>query len=428
MGNMNYTNLYRQQVQSAIQRIIILIFIGYLLVVGTDFLSIVLWKNRIANQIEVLILAPILATTLIYYRHLFRGIFASPEISALVVLALFSIFWSGFPMNLIQRTIPLIVTTAFALTLASMMSARGLLLLFATFFAASMILALTAIITLPQARGIPPWVNTWNGIYLHKNEFGVASTMSLITSYYASRQVKGGLRLIYLFIMAISLLFLVVSESRTSQVIAIICMSALLIRNFLPRSEIIWAIGFIVASVLVVASVTVLLISPYAEPLFAIIGRRPTLSERIPLWELVWPNIVDRFWLGYGYTAYWYGESTHLRSIVSKGNLGFRPYYSHNGLLETFLNTGFVGVTLLFLALFRVFVSLFYCLFFTINRDVVVFSLVLIIMFIFLNITESLVLGRMSAGWILFIACTTKINLVAKAIRFRVNKMKYAHT
>ena len=408
---------YGQGSGASFHHVILAICIVFLLLIGTDSVSIVFWQMGLAKKIEIFVMVPILAITVLYYRHLLRGAFASPELSMLVIMAFFSTAWSDYPIWTFERAVPLVVTSALALSLGSMMSLRGLLLFIATFFALAMVLSMAAIIAFPQARGIPPWGETWNGIYAHKNGLGLASMLALLTCYYASHQFKGKLRTVFIFATILALVLLVASESRTAQIIALVSMTALITSQLLPRLETIWTIGYILFAVFIIGFSAFLLASTIAEPLFALIGRKPTLSERIPIWELVWPNIMERFWLGYGYAAHWFESAPHLSVYSSRANLGFMPHYSHNGLLETFLNTGFIGVVLLTCVFARFFFSVFYGLRYIKQRDAIVFTFLLGMTFFFINITESSILDRMNASWIFFVAFTTKMNLVAKALR-----------
>ncbi|RBW54936.1 O-antigen ligase [Ruegeria sp. A3M17] len=418
---------HQNQAGSLFNRLVLAMCLCLLIVVGTHLLAIVFWQKGIANKIGIMFLIPIIGIVLLYFRHLIRGAISSPEIAILVIIAAFSIAWSDFPSHSLQRAVPLVVTTGFGLMLGSMASLRGLLIFMATFFCIIMVLTLCAIIALPQARGIPPWGDTWNGIFLHKNGLGTAAMSALLTCSYASRQFSGRLKTVFVAAAVLGLFLLIASESRTSQIVALISMTALYFSRLMRNMEIIWAIGYLLFSVFIVGLVAFLLASTLAEPLFSLIGRKPTLSERIPIWELVWHHVMDRFWIGFGYAAHWYENAPHLSVYSSKANLGFLPHYSHNGMLETFLNVGFVGISLLFLGLFRFFFSVFYGLRYIPDREPIVFVFIMGMVFIFSNITESSVMERMSATWIFFVAFTTKINLVAKTLRVAA-RANYAAT
>ncbi|WP_171240274.1 O-antigen ligase [Ruegeria sp. HKCCA5491] len=413
----SFSNIpYQQVAGTSFHHNVLLICMVFLILVGSDLLSVVLYRNNLANRIEILTLLPILATVALYYRHLLRGAFASPEIALMIIIAILSASWSDYRLLTMERTVPLAATTLFGLTLGSMMSMRGLALFVALYFALSMALSLAAIGALPQARGLPPWENSWNGIYLHKNELGANSVMAILSSFFAMKITTGRLRMFFQITAGVAVVLLIASDSRTAQIIGLFVISGFLITKIMPRLEFLWALGFILFSAFVIGMGTLILASDIAEPLFAMIGRQPTLSNRIPIWELTWPYAMDRFWLGYGYAGYWHDAAPHMRIYENQYQLGFTPYYSHNGLIETWLNIGFVGVVLLFLAFFRFFSSVFYCMRHLKPRDDFVLVFALSVGFIFLNITESNVMGRLDGMWILLVMYMTKTNLVAKAL------------
>jgi len=68
-----------------------------------------------------------------------------------------------------------------------------------------------------------------------------------------------------------------------------------------------------------------------------------TLTGRIPLWNAVLPEIVERPWLGAGFAAFW-NPDTYFRM---EQIVGFPAKSAHNGFLEELLNTGVVGLVLL---------------------------------------------------------------------------------
>jgi O-antigen ligase len=78
------------------------------------------------------------------------------------------------------------------------------------------------------------------------------------------------------------------------------------------------------------------------DGLSRLLGRDPTLSGRTLIWGLVWPSLLKRPILGYGYDAFWLGlkgESAHIESV-----LGWVIPHSHNGFLDLGLNLGAVGL------------------------------------------------------------------------------------
>jgi exopolysaccharide production protein ExoQ len=68
-----------------------------------------------------------------------------------------------------------------------------------------------------------------------------------------------------------------------------------------------------------------------------------TLTGRIPLWDVLLPEIGERPLLGAGFAAFWSPENVYLVEEL----VGFTAKSAHNGYLEELLNTGVVGLTIL---------------------------------------------------------------------------------
>ncbi len=69
------------------------------------------------------------------------------------------------------------------------------------------------------------------------------------------------------------------------------------------------------------------------------------LSGRIPLWEILIPQIGQRPWLGAGFAAFWSSE----KLLQVERAYGKSVHSAHNGFLEEVLNTGIVGLAILLL-------------------------------------------------------------------------------
>jgi O-antigen ligase len=67
-----------------------------------------------------------------------------------------------------------------------------------------------------------------------------------------------------------------------------------------------------------------------------------SLTGRLPLWEGLWPDVMKRPLLGYGYGGYW-GPKNILRH--SKAN-GWHIPHAHNSYLDLVLATGIIGLAL----------------------------------------------------------------------------------
>lgn len=73
-------------------------------------------------------------------------------------------------------------------------------------------------------------------------------------------------------------------------------------------------------------------------------GRNPTLTGRTELWATIL-NFSGNPLLGTGFDSFWLGK--RLENIWATGSLLKGVNEAHNGYLETYLNLGWIGVTLL---------------------------------------------------------------------------------
>lgn len=391
--------------------------------VGSNVYPIVIGQGSLSVQLGLLTLLPMLAVVILYFGPFLRGARAAPEITMVVVLVLITAIWSYLPANTIERAVPLFVTTAFAMTLGSVLSLRSLILVLALVGALSMFGSILVIVAVPGSQGIPPWENTWNGVFNHKNGLGSGSLWALIYASGAAMVTTKKTRMFYLATSATALFLLIASESRSPQFMMLLIISALLFRFFKPRFVLTWALFFLILLIIMVAIIYFMLGTEILDPVFDSLNRKPTLSGRIPIWGLVLPYIQEEFWLGYGYLGFWDKTSDRVLSITYDLGLEFTPYYSHNGLLETWLNVGFFGVMIMIAALVRAFRSSFIVMQNVADNTLIIITFLVVITFLMLNITESLILSRSSLSWMSFVAVVTKISLVARTIKKKPEKL-----
>jgi O-antigen ligase len=65
----------------------------------------------------------------------------------------------------------------------------------------------------------------------------------------------------------------------------------------------------------------------------------------------LWPYVVDRIWLGWGYASFW--QPTNDAAIRVWSQVEWPPPHSHNGLFEVTLDFGIVGLILVLVLLGR---------------------------------------------------------------------------
>ena len=68
-----------------------------------------------------------------------------------------------------------------------------------------------------------------------------------------------------------------------------------------------------------------------------------SLTGRVPLWQVLLPEVAQHPWLGVGFAAYWSPSNVYqIEQLV-----GFPAVSAHNGYLEELINTGIVGLAIL---------------------------------------------------------------------------------
>jgi O-antigen ligase len=82
----------------------------------------------------------------------------------------------------------------------------------------------------------------------------------------------------------------------------------------------------------------------------SVLGKDATLTGRTVLWAQVVSHIEDRPLLGHGYGAFWAPTAAAPERIRTA--IGWDTPHSHNGLLDEWLDLGFVGVLCLLGAYF----------------------------------------------------------------------------
>jgi exopolysaccharide production protein ExoQ len=84
------------------------------------------------------------------------------------------------------------------------------------------------------------------------------------------------------------------------------------------------------------------LITGMDETMLHMLGKDPTLTGRTDIWSMVLKEPINPI-VGTGYESFWMGERVeHFMKTYY-----FRMNQAHNGYLETYLNTGLIGIFLL---------------------------------------------------------------------------------
>jgi exopolysaccharide production protein ExoQ len=327
----------------------------------------------------------------------------APLLIAFLLLPLVSALWSVNPPETVTRAVALLGSSLFGIYVATHVQARSALHMLGWTAALAALLSLFLIAFVPSVGLMSEgeYVNVWSGAYIHKNGMGQMATLGAIISLILLL-TEGVRRNPVLGIgLALNLLLLAGSRSLTSQIV--FAASVVLIFTVGRCVRFVFdnvaLVGLVVAPIALIIGATVSVDDLFV--LLASFGKDASMSSRIPLWQILAGFIENSFWLGYGYEAFFTEANFAIRVI--EGKLYFKPYYSHNGYIETWIALGAVG----FLAMASLFVRFTWVAAIKLYQDdrnpLYLLCFVYAPLFLIQNTAEVTILQRNSMSWCLFV-------------------------
>jgi exopolysaccharide production protein ExoQ len=386
-----------------------------MLFVGTDIFSILLGGEGVGGP-KFLCYMTIFGLCAAYAETFCRGLAVSTPLFLLMGLACASALWSIDRGATLERLIALVACSSIGVLVGRGHSLRGLILFIGVLATLTCWCSLLAIAGFSEARGSPPWDTTWRGIFNHKNGLGAAMAVGLPFMLHSAMISRGIMRKLFASGVMVGLILLVASESRTAQIIGILAVANLLIGLACRSRKLSWATITLILCGLAAGLVLFFFATGITDAIFSALGRKPTMSGRIPLWTLTWPYVLEHPWLGYGYSAFWAPDSDRVLLMSIDPDLRFAPFYSHNGLVETLLAVGVVGASLLVWLLY----SAFRCVVRVLQQagqvDDLIPILIFLVSFCLLNVTESSVLQRDDITWMVFAAVVVQLATLLRTV------------
>jgi exopolysaccharide production protein ExoQ len=356
-----------------------------------------------------LIYYPVYAVTylllIVYHRRLVAVAKACWPLLSIAALSVVSVAWSFDPEVTLRRSLALVSTTAFGIYLVCRFRPAEIVALLAWSFGAAAVLSVAVAVAWPEIgvmRGLHE--GAWRGVYAHKNTLGYVMIWATAVFYFHHQSERRHRWRRWLGI-ALFVALIVLSRSAT----ALIVVTSLPILIFLLRalrsqgtSSAAFSLGFL----LLVGLGVVLLAASFGSAL-DVIGRDYTLSGRVELWGLLWDRVQERFWLGYGYGAFW-AATTDTPEMIRQ-LLGWDVIDPHNGFLDIWLSLGFVGFLLVLVSMCSSF--LIGILQLRQRRDDAILYLTLLLILVETNLTETEFLLQNSIPWILYVIAFAGIAL-----------------
>jgi O-antigen ligase len=267
-------------------------------------------------------------------------------IIASLALAMCSAAWSASPVITLQMFIQVGLCTLLACYLGTRYTTERFMELLILMGVIAAFMSVFLAVAMPSYGIFQGYSGgAWQGVCPSKNALGI-SMAYLLSPVFFTRSYGPGRRLAY----ATLILFLIYkSQSRGAWIDTAAMISFVISLHLLRRARAREAALLLL--VLATTGVAVVALAIHFWPVVAAkMGKDASMTGRTDIYTEVWYSIIKRPFFGYGFGGFWFPgslESQRVGLALGWPNIG----YSENGVLELALQTGFVGVGLVFLML-----------------------------------------------------------------------------
>jgi O-antigen ligase len=263
----------------------------------------------------------------------------------LSMLAVVSTVWSQFPKESLQAAIYAAINVWFAFYLAARFNPGRQMQLFLSLGWVVILSSTCAALLFPQ-YGVDHQgesaLGAWIGIFPHKNWCAIMVAFLLSGAFYM-RPSSVAFRFARIVYITLSLLVIVMSQSRTGWIVAACLLLYVAVIKYLKRykaKDRVFLVGLFGAAGVMASAVAV----KYYTAIMLLIGKDPTLTGRTTIWNLALNSAMKHPFLGYGYRGFWHGLQGESANVSLADN--WIVPAAHNGFLDLWLGLGVVGVGL----------------------------------------------------------------------------------
>lgn len=302
--------------------------------------------------------------SILFYRGvpkwLFEVLWRAAPLILLLLLTLLSAAWSLDPEVTVRRAVALLMSSSFAIYLVARFDLRTLLSLLVVSFLVFEVTGVAAVLEGTGVFRLPPYAGAWQGFTGQKNEFArtIALAVALVPAAVLLGVTDWKRTAILTSVVALGMLFLAKSATSLAAAFASVIVGPVL---FVILGGAVLGIRLQIELRMILALTviaTLVFIAVWGQQMVLdLLGRDPTLTGRTKLWQWALSRNEDRIWLGYGYRAFWIDDNTRYffeffpswdkdpSGELSDSYAG--PTHSHSGYIDTLLELGIVGLTML---------------------------------------------------------------------------------
>ncbi|MEH2367689.1 MULTISPECIES: O-antigen ligase family protein [unclassified Nostoc] len=349
---------------------------------------------------------------ILYWKGFLYVITRSPLQFFLLAIVIFSLLWSEDLSSSLTYLRGLIRIYFLAIYLAMRYSLREQmrLIAWALGVAASLSIIFSAFVP-GYIHESPELLGMWSGIYGHKNELGYMMAWSagvflhLALSGHRYRWLMWGL-------CGISICLIILSRSTTSLTILLTMVLLLPFYRSLKKTNYKLQVIMITSTLMFLMISSILLLNN-AETVVGTSGKDLTFNGRSDLWDLVISKILERPWLGYGFSGFWTSNAaSKLRATYDWAS------NAHNGFLELLLELGFLGFLTFAAGFVRFFAMALTRIISVAKKPEDYWPMQMLIIIVIVNFSEARLLTP-SWNWLMYV--TTSLSLTVEYQRNRKN-------
>jgi len=286
----------------------------------------------------------------------FGAVIRRPMLWIIPAFAVLSAAWSPDPALTLRRAVALGGTMTFSLFLVARFGPLGALRVLIVACSGAMLSSVMFAVFLPQygVHQISDAVQSihagsWRGIFGHRTTLGQLSALTMTLVVLTGHSVIGG-NVLRLLVLVASFICLVKAGSGGGYLSLVLLAVSIGLAQALAAVPGVARAATIAVAILVFSPLVIVLEDLVAFGL-DVLGKDPTLTGRVQLWEFVLGQAAQSPWVGYGFSA---GFLKLQPAIVA--TLSWRAAHPHNGYLAVLIDLGGIGLALcliLLISLFR---------------------------------------------------------------------------
>ncbi|BAZ08392.1 O-antigen polymerase [Calothrix sp. NIES-4071] len=362
----------------------------------------------------------------IFWKQTLVAAIQNKWLSILTGLTLLSYTWSIFPDVTLFHIRDILMMTSFGLYFAARFKLKDQIQLIA------FTLLLGGILSTIISLGIPSigvhgmggvdvelgegHIGAWKGVFGHKNILG---SMMVLSSLAFFTLPKGTSSLYKWGGFSFSIVLMLLSTSRTSLVLsALLILIMLFYRQFRWQGKL--SVIFLHIGTLILGCLTLFLLTYWVD-LLTSLGRDATLTGRTYIWGTALTRLMERPFLGFGYSAFWAPGSRYALQASRALGSDWIPPHGHNGFVDLAVDVGLIGLSLFFITYFTAFAQSLKQAYAT-KKPEQLWPLAFLTFLAMNNVTESCLLYLGNMYWVLFITIVLTVNQ-QQEIKNNLNKL-----